>query len=197
MRIANCKLQNDETAFVECGAEEAAIIASWPSISTDWQDASLEKRFERLQETIVAVRNVRAENNIPPGTTLPLHVRCSADVADDLQNVADQFLNLAKVEIGPAGPDVERPAASASFALADAEGYIPLEGVIDVEAECARLQKEADKLRKHIAGACAKLANENFTGKAPADVVASVRETLASNQNQLASIEQIVRDLGG
>ena len=81
-----------------------------------------------MQETIVAVRNVRADNNIPPGTKLPLHVRCSAEVAADLQNVAGQFLNLAKVEIGSTGPDVDRPAASASFALGDAEGYIPLEG---------------------------------------------------------------------
>jgi valyl-tRNA synthetase len=115
-------------------AEDAAIIAKWPEIPGDWQDSTLEKRFELLQETIVAVRNVRTDNNIPPGTKLPLHVRCSAEVAEDLQNVALQFDNLAKVEIVATGPDVTRPAASASFSLGDADGYIPLEGVIDRDA---------------------------------------------------------------
>ena len=179
------------------GAEEAAIIARWPSLPADWQDAALEKRFEWLQETIVAVRNVRANNNIPPGTQLPLHVRCSQGVADDLQNVAEQFLNLAKVEVGPTGPGVTRPPASASFSLGDADGYIPLEGIIDVEAELTRLRKEEEKVAKHIKGHEGKLANENFVSKAPPDVVANVRETLDSLRNQLVSIEQMIRDLSG
>jgi len=178
-------------------AEEAAIIARWPSIPTEWQDAALERRFERLQETIVAVRNVRAVYNIPPSTTLPLVVRCEENVAADLRNVAGQFANLAKAELTAAGPDVERPPASASFSLADADGFIPLEGVIDRNAELARQHAEAAKLRKHIAGHEGKLANENFTAKAPADVVANVRETLANLKSQLASVEQIIHDLGG
>ena len=178
-------------------AEEAAIIAKWPEICPDWQDAVLEQRFKRLQDTIVAVRNVRAENNIPPGTQLALHVRCADDVAADLRNVAGQFTSLAKVEIAAAGPEVTRPVASAGFSLTDADGFIPLEGVIDVEAELARKQKEADKIRGHIRGHEGKLGNEKFVNNAPADVVAKVRETLAGLRNQLESIEQIITDLGG
>ena len=172
--------------------------APQPWISTPQiADADLERRFERLQETIVAVRNVRAVYNIPPSTTLPLVVRCEENVAADLRNVAGQFANLAKAELTAAGPDVERPPASASFSLADADGFIPLEGVIDRNAELARQHAEAAKLRKHIAGHEGKLANENFTAKAPADVVANVRETLANLKSQLASVEQIIHDLGG
>ncbi len=58
-------------------------------------------------------------------------------------------------------------------------------------------QKEADKIRKHIAGHEGKLANEAFVAKAPADVVAGIRETLAGLKNQLASVEEIIRDLVG
>ena len=177
-------------------AEDAAIIAKWPELPADWQDAALEARFERLQETIIAIRNVRAVYNIPPSTTLPLHVKCPDDIAADLQNVAEQFDNLAKVELSSAGPDVTRPPASASFALGEAEGYIPLEGAIDRDAELDRQRKEAEKLRGHIAGHEKKLSNDKFVNNAPADVVAGVRETLANLQNQLASVEQILRDLG-
>jgi len=90
-----------------------------------------------------------------------------------------------------------RPPAAASFSLGDAEGYVPLEGLIDREAELARQQKSAEQIRKHIAGAEAKLGNAGFTGKAPPDVVANIRETLASNQKQLENIEAIIRDLSG
>jgi valyl-tRNA synthetase len=177
--------------------EEAAIVAQWPSIWVQWQDRPLERRFQRLQETIIAVRNVRAANNIPPATTISLLIRCSAEVAEDMQHVAGQFPNLAKAELTAVGPDVERPRASTSFSLPDADGFIPLAGVIDVNAELARQHAEAAKLRKHIAGHEAKLANEKFTAKAPADVVANVRETLANLKSQVESIEQIIRDLGG
>jgi len=178
-------------------AEEAAIIARWPEIPSAWQNPPLEKRFERLQETIIAVRNVRAVYGIPPNAVVKLFLKAAPDVADDMQNVAGQFENLAKTQLAAAGPDVERPPASASFSLGDADGFIPLEGVIDREAELARQQKELEKLRKHISGHQKKLANENFVNKAPAEVVANVRETLSQLESRLQSVEEVISDLQG
>ena len=115
--------------------------------------------------------------------------------AEDMQSVAGQFDNLAKAVLEAAGADVVRPAGSASFTLGDADGYVPLEGLIDREAELARKLKERENLIKHIRGAEAKLGNEKFTANAPVDVVAGVRETLANLQKQLASVEEVIRDL--
>ncbi|MBL8850416.1 MAG: class I tRNA ligase family protein, partial [Planctomycetaceae bacterium] len=178
-------------------AERAAIVASWPKREyfERFRDDALEARFNRLQDTIVAVRNVRAVYNIPPATPLQLMVRAPAEVAGDLQNVAAQFDNLAKAVLAAAGAEVVRPPASASFSLGDADGYIPLEGIIDRKAELERQTKAAEQLRKHIAGNEAKLKNEAFVGKAPPDVVAGVRDQLESLKKQLASTEEIVRDL--
>ena len=155
------------------------------------------RRFARLQETIVAVRNVRSIYNIPPSTQLQLMIRASSEVASEMTNVAAQFDNLAKAVLAAAGADVVRPSASAGFSLGDADGYIPLKGIIDPEAELARQKKEADKIRKHIAGHEGKLSNESFVSRAPADVVAGIRETLAGLKNQLTSVEEIIKDLGG
>ncbi len=178
-------------------AESAAIIAAWPAIPRAWRDEPLERRFARLQETIVAVRNVRAIYNIPPTTQLQLMIRASAEVAGEMTHVAAQFDNLAKTILAAAGADVVRPSASAGFSLGDADGYIPLKGIIDPAAELARQKKEADKIRKHIAGHEAKLGNAAFVAKAPAEVVAGIRETLAGLKNQLGSVEEIIKDLGG
>jgi valyl-tRNA synthetase len=188
---------NDSSVLTARQAERAAIIAEWPSPPTSWQDAALEKRFARLQDTIIAVRNVRAVYNIPPATPVKLLMRSSDDVASDLQNVSSQFDNLAKAVLTAAGASVVRPPAAASFTLGDADGYIPLEGLIDKEAELARQKKQADQLKKLIATNESKLSNENFVSKAPAEIVAGLREQLATQQTQLANVEAIIKDLGG
>jgi valyl-tRNA synthetase len=194
-RVGGAALAPGSLILTPSAAERAAIIAAWPELPRAWQDAALEKRFERLQDTIVAVRNVRAVYNIPPGTQLKLLVRSTPEVAGDLQNVAAQFDNLARVVLEAAGAEVVRPPASASFSMGDADGYVPLEGIINRDAELERQRKEAEKLRKHIAGHEAKLANQGFVGKAPPEVVANVRETLEGLRKQLASVEEVLRDL--
>ena len=185
----------DSSVLSPRSSEAAAIIAQWPTIPTQWQDSALEKRFERLQETIVAVRNVRAIYNLPPGTPVKLLMRATPEVAGEMQSVAAQFDNLAKAVLEAAGAAVERPTGAASFSLGDADGFIPLEGLIDRDAELQRQLKEAEKLRKHIAGHEGKLNNESFTAKAPPEVVDQVRETLAGLKKQLASVEEIIQDL--
>jgi valyl-tRNA synthetase len=141
------------------------------------------------------VRNVRAQCNIPPSTPIQLYVRCEPDVAGDLQAVSGQFDNLAKAVLAAAGAEVVRPPASANFTLGDADGFVPLEGVIDVQSERARQEKKAAELRKFIAGHEKKLTNENFVSKAPEHVVADVRQTLANLQGQLQSVEEIIAAL--
>jgi len=178
-------------------AEPAAINAQWPSLPATWQDASLEKRFARLQDTIIAVRNVRAVYSIPPATPIKLLMRSSDEVASDLQNVSSQFDNLAKAVLTAAGASVVRPPAAASFTLGDADGYIPLEGLIDKDAELARQKKQAEQIKKLIATNESKLSNENFVSKAPVEIVTGLREQLATQQTQLANIEAIIKDLGG
>ncbi|MBS0260541.1 MAG: valine--tRNA ligase [Planctomycetes bacterium] len=178
-------------------AAKACMIAAWPTLPEEWRNQSLESRFERLQEIIVAVRNVRAMYRIEDRVELALHVRCQPEVAVQLNDVASQFANLAKTILKGVGLDVSRPGTSASFSLNDADGFIPLEGIVDREAELARQKKEAEKIRGFITGSQRKLANESFVSKAPPEVVDQVRETLAGLEKQLASVEDIIRQLGG
>jgi len=176
-------------------ATESVMIASWPELSGDLCDEELEKRFERLQEIIVAVRNIRGLYKISPKEPLKLFMRCAPEVADQMHAVADQFDNLSKTMLEAAGLEVNRPGASANFSLEDADGYIPLEGLIDLDAELERQQKKANELKGHITGAEKKLGNSNFVDKAPENVVNDVRETLAGLKKQLENVERIISEL--
>jgi len=176
-------------------ATESVMTAPWPDIPTSWQNRDLERRFERVQETIVAVRNVRALYNIAPSTPIQLHMRCNAGIASEMHDVASQFENLSKALLAAAGADVQPPTCSASFSLTVADVFVPLEGLIDRDAERARNTKEADRLRKGIESNEKKLSNEAFVSKAPADVLQQTRDTLESYKKQLASVEDILKAL--
>lgn len=178
-------------------AADAIIVANWPTGLEPLRDAALESRFQRLQELIVAVRNVRGTYNISPAVAVSISVRCSHEIASDLNQVQAQFELLAKATLTGTGPDVARPKASASFSLGEADGFLPLEGLVDLQAEVVRLNKEADKLRGFIAGTEKKLGNQSFVDRAPAEVVAEVRETLAGQKKQLASTEDAIKQLSG
>lgn len=109
--------------------------------------------------------------------------------------LSEQLRNLANTILIEVGPQVKQPAGAAGFSLGEIEGFIPLEGVIDRQAELERQQKEVKRLQNFIANSEKKLANENFISKAPADVVGQVRETLAANQQKLESVLQITSNL--
>ncbi|HIK94737.1 MAG TPA: valine--tRNA ligase [Planctomycetes bacterium] len=176
-------------------AVASVMIAAWPTLGSDLIDSELESRFERLQKTIVAVRNVRSLYKISPKEPLKLFMRCSPDVAEQMQAVADQFDNLSKTMLAAAGLEVNRPGASANFSLEDADGYIPLEGLIDLDEERERQKKRVDELRGHISRTEKKLGNSNFVDKAPEQVVQEVRETLARQKRQLKNVERIIDEL--
>jgi valyl-tRNA synthetase len=177
-------------------AAAACIVAPWPAGLDCFQDVTLEARFARLQETITAVRNLRGVYNISPAATVEVHLKCAATIVADIQLVREPFELLAKAKLAALGPEIPRPAASASFSLADADGYVPLEGLIDREAELARQRKEAEKLRGFIATNEKKLTNSSFVDRAPPEVVAEVRETVTNLRKQLASTEEVIRQLG-
>jgi valyl-tRNA synthetase len=171
-------------------ASQSVMIASWPEFGAEARDEQLEARFDQLQEMIAAVRNVRAVYNIASSTPLKLYVSCADELAEEIQDVSSQFDNLAKTMLEAVGAGVERPSGSAAFTIGEANGYIPLEGVIDREAELKRQRKKAEEIQGHITSHEKKLANEKFISKAPENVVNDVRETLAGLKSQLESLQK-------
>jgi valyl-tRNA synthetase len=116
-------------------------------------------------------------------------------VARDFRALTPFITALASVEGFACGPDVSKPKKAASFVHADFEAYVSLEGLIDLDAEMKRLEKQLVEKQKHLQGAQAKLNNANFVAKASAEVVQQQRDLAKDLQGQIRAIEQNLREL--
>jgi len=151
-------------------------------------------------EAIRAIRNRRAEMNVPPSKKTRLYIYSDDDKAFGEQNSAF-FTKLAyasEVIFRPALASHDDLGADAvTIVTSEATVYIPLAEMVDVEAERARLQKEKENAEKEIARAEKLLSNEGFISKAPAAVVEAERAKLEKWRDTLAGINAALAKLGG
>jgi valyl-tRNA synthetase len=174
---------------------ESVMIASWPDLPKTWRDEAVEHRVGRMQELVRAVREVRSHYSIDPKKALDVQVRCGPEVAADFQSLTPFIAQLAGVGKLGAGPEVARPAQSASQVRPDFEAYVSLAGLIDVAAEARRLEKQLAEKKKHLQSTEAKLGNAAFVGKAPAEVVQQQRALVEDLRGQIAALEASLVEL--
>jgi len=145
--------------------------------------------MEWMMEFITGVRSIRSQMNIPPKKQLPVLLKDSTEQDQIRLNANQNFLsrlaNLESIEI----LTDDAPAAATAL-VGKMEILIPLEGLIDKEAEIKRLDKETTKLEKVIKQSSGKLSNENYVAKAPADVVQKERDKLAEMEQALSQLQQ-------
>ena len=178
-------------------APASLMVAPWPGARPEWEDAGAEARMEELQALVGAVRNIRSEYGVQPGTRIPLRVgSASPALRADLEASRRMLRDLARVEElafdGTAG------GVGASAVLrSGAEVFVPLEGAIDVEKEKGRLRDEVARLEGQITGTEKKLANESFVSRAPQEVVQREREKVASYTEQRSKLASKLAALEG
>ncbi len=148
---------------------------------------SSKSQFQQFSAVLSALREIRSRQNIPPRQSISFSLQCDQQVAALLLPMKDHFIALAQGEISDMGPDVRPPRTNATVQLSNMEVYVDLAGLIDVEAEIQRLEKQVERLSGMITGKEKKLGNQNFVERAPADVVQRERESLTQLQEQLAT----------
>ena len=184
---------------------DALIVAQWPDAGAWQREAEVEQDMRNLQDVIRALRDVRAHVNVIRAAskegsirTLPLAViKADKRAADRLQSRAAMIQRLGQVDALEIGPEIAKPPESASKILTGIEVYVPLTGLADLDVERKRLRKERDELCAHIQRTEAKLANEGFVRKAPAQVVERERERIAEMRQKLATIDENLSEIGG
>ncbi|WP_130471094.1 valine--tRNA ligase [Candidatus Magnetaquicoccus inordinatus] len=148
------------------------MLASWPQSRSSWHNPELERHIALVQEVVTAVRTLRSENNIPPGQRLSLLVAADpATLEQSFRPYEGLILPLARLTGWQALTD-EAPVGCAVAVLASIKLYLPLAGVIDAEAEYARLNKELLRLESDWQRVTGKLNNPAFLANAKAEVVA-------------------------
>ncbi|MEW5923731.1 MAG: valine--tRNA ligase [Candidatus Zixiibacteriota bacterium] len=152
--------------------EETLTFGPWPDATAKFKNEALETSFESIQSVVNAVRSIRAEMNVPPGKRSDLYVRITdKEMGSLLDTYQDYFRSLAKIEKLHIGENIKKPRLSASGIISGAEIFVPLEGLIDIDAEKNRLEKELSNLKNQLEKLSKKLANSDFLKNAPADVV--------------------------
>jgi valyl-tRNA synthetase len=178
---------------------ESLMVASWPRPTQIKADEEAEAQMSLLMETIRAIRNIRSEYNVEPGRRIIAYI-VGGEYHEMLANHQEILVNLARLDadqlrLMPALAD--KPEQSVGQVISSGvEIYLPLAGMIDLAAEKERWQKELAQLEKRIAGSQAKLNNQNFVQKAPAEVVERERERLADLELQVDKIKKQLQDLG-
>ena len=175
---------------------DATFLSDRPEDRKQLANARAEEEMDMLISVITGIRNIRGEMNIPPAKALDAVIQCPEAAARDfLEKEKALIINLAKLESLFISEPGEKPKSSAASVIEGAVIYVSLEGIIDIEKELARLEKETGKINKELIGITKKLSNDDFLKKAPADVVAKVKEkedVLLEKQKKIeANIERI------
>ncbi len=177
-------------------AVESVCVAAWPQADQTQIDQSIEAQFANFQAVLGAVREVRQSQSISPKEPVSFTVRCEAATAALLEPMKAYFESMAGATGTEFGPEATPQERSASKSLAGMEVHVDISAFFDVDAERARLEKEHQQLTKFTKSISGKLSNENFVGRAPAEVVQAERDKLAEVESQLAAVEAALAKLG-
>ena len=171
--------------------EDNLAAVSFPSMRPECEDEGLGGDMEFMQEVVVSIRNIRSELNISPSVKLEVMVQAEGRPATFLEEQRDVICNLARLNSLSVLSRVVPPQAVGSAVVQGCEVYVPLEGIVDFEAELARLGKQLAKLDKDMQGLGKKLNNENFVAKAPAEVVDKERARLQELQDKRDKLTEL------
>ena len=182
-------------------ADELLAAAAWPRPRAELANATADTQFARVQEVISAIRNIRAEYRVAPKARIAATVTTRNDAARRVllgeRETIVRLAQLAELSLdGKAGGgDLGGPGGHAVLRDGSAV-FVPLGGAIDVQQECRRLSSEATRLDQQLAALAAKLTNENFVARAPAEVVARERDKEQAWRNQRGVLAEKLKALG-
>ncbi len=170
----------------------AIMVSSWPEYDEklSFPQASLEMR--RIMDAIRAIRIRRSEMNVPPSRKTHLYVATSSqETFREGSAIIAKLAYASDVEIGKEY-SID---GAVTIVTADARVYIPMDELVDKKAELERLTKELESAKKQYENTQAKLTNEKFMSKAPADVVEGVKQNAAKLGEHIALIESSIQAL--
>ena len=169
--------------------ESALIVAAWPEYQESLSFKTEESHMESVMNAIRAIRNRRAEMNVPPSRKATLYVLTSnPQIFTEGEGFIQRLAYADWVELLNSEPaDMN---GMVTCATADAKLYIPMGQLVDIAKEQERIAKELDKARKNLASLEGKLSNEKFISRAPEAVVNAEREKAAKAKDLIVSLEQ-------
>jgi valyl-tRNA synthetase len=176
---------------------ESLMVEAYPVADEAWVDPDAERQMDALIEVIRNLRNLRAELQVPPGKPAPAILIADSEASRELLEAEQAHVaNLAQcdpVTILP--PTSEKPRHAASAVVGDIHLYVPMEGLVDLDKERGRVEKEIEQLVSRIEQTTRRLQDAKFTSRAPAEVVQKERDKVAELQERLSKLQDRRRAL--
>jgi valyl-tRNA synthetase len=182
------------------------IVAQYPECDEARIDPELEAGMVQIQAVVNGIRTVRADMNVPPSKRADVHVRVesaslsealSASLSEALEMHQNYIKELGRIREFFVGSNIKRPSLSGSTVIKDAEIFIPLKDLIDVNRERARLEKDLRQVRNQLDKIARKLENPEFLAKAAPEVVDRERQKKTDFENMADKINANLEQLMG
>ena len=186
----------DELWGIFNNTTDSIVNSDFPVYDEKFVFADEASQMAVVQEIVSKIRNVRSEMNISPAAFITAKI----NVLDDkkisvLENDSEYIKSLAKIKDLSFGKDIKREKNSALAVATGFEIFIPLEGLIDLEKEKARINKEIGNVLAEQEKYNKKLSNPNFVAKAPEAEVARIRQKLADTESKLKALKDTLSNL--
>ncbi|MFM2308256.1 MAG: hypothetical protein RLY87_376 [Chloroflexota bacterium] len=170
---------------------DSLMVAAYPQPDDSLRDVQAEQTINTLREIVIGIRNVRSEYKVEPAKFVSATIVSSnAAQLDEQRLLLSRMARLNNDDLSIVASIPARPKAAATLVIGDIEVFIPLAGLIDLDAERARLTKDLESAVADAERKRTRLSDESFTGKAPAAVVQKERDFLANLEAQIARLTQ-------
>jgi valyl-tRNA synthetase len=179
-------------------SDHTLMYAEWPKVKKELIDESLETTMERVQEVVYSIRNIRSEMNVPPAKKANVIVKVDyKELLKILEDNKDHIINLGKVENLKIRRRIKKPDHAASAVIKDAEIFVPLEGLIDLEQERLRLEKELSKVTALLDKTNKKLSNDDFLKRAPKNILEKEKAKKQDYQRMVEKLNKNLEEITG
>ncbi|MFU8841147.1 MAG: valine--tRNA ligase [Nitriliruptoraceae bacterium] len=175
------------------GGRDSLMVAAWPEADPAWHDGQAEAAFAVLQDLVTETNRFRSQNSVAPSKRFKLLIASDQRaLLDDQAALLSSLAGLSEVETTH---ELGDRAGTSTIRFRSGQAQVDLAGLIDVEAELARLDKELGKARGDLARVEGKLANEGFVANAPAEVVDKERAKREEAVEAIAVLEERIAAL--
>ncbi len=177
-------------------AGDSIMLQPFPEVDESLDVADAAADIDWVRNFILGIRQIRGEMDISPGKALPVLMQGSTDLDRERSTrYANLLERVGRVESVTVLADEEEPPAAATALLGDMRLLVPMKGIIDIDAERARLEKQKDKVTADLQKAQGKLGNKNFVNNAPAEVVTKERARAAEFEKTIAQLDEQLEKL--
>ncbi|HYN86025.1 MAG TPA: class I tRNA ligase family protein, partial [Pyrinomonadaceae bacterium] len=192
--------ESHHAAYRESDVSPTVMLAAYPQAQESLIDERAEREMQSVIELVSRVRNIRTELNVRPGEQVRVVISAGANGAAEVFGASvPQIMRLTRAsDVALFDEMPELPRASARQALSGGvEVAVPLEGLIDFAREAERIGREREKLGKELEKLEAQLANPQFTGRAPAEKVAELRQRADDVRQRISALREMQEALQG